>query len=179
MRWRSCVSRGCAELHSQLGLAGQNDLQQLGIVRLEIGKHAHGFEHGVVEILRFVHDQDKTFPRKQFFKQDLVQFAVHGDETHPLHIDGQLLQDVLDKFAAIALRLEQKHGARSVAQLFHQLVQEGGLAHSRLGDQRKKSPIVRNSKGEGGERLAVSPAGVQVRRVRRHSKGLFPQTVEI
>ena len=96
------------ELRGQLGLAGQNDLQQLGVVRLEIGKHAHGFEHGVIEILRFVHDQDKTFPRKQFFKQDLVQFAVHGDEAHPLHIDAQLVQDVLDKFAANCTASETK-----------------------------------------------------------------------
>ena len=79
---------GLRELGGQGRLAGQNDLQQLGIVSLEIGKHAHGFQNGVIQILGFVHDQDKALAGEQFFKQDLVQLPVHGDEAHAFGLDA-------------------------------------------------------------------------------------------
>ena len=75
------------QLVRQLGLAGENDLHQLRFGRLEIGKHAHRFKHGIVEILCFVHDQNKTFPREHGVKQNLVQLIVHRDKTHSLGID--------------------------------------------------------------------------------------------
>ena len=88
------------------------------MVRLEIGKHPHGFKHGIVKILRFVHDQNKTFPGEHGLKQDLVQLIVHRDETHSIGIDVQVVKDVLEKFTGVTLGLEHKHGARGIAQFF-------------------------------------------------------------
>src|SRR5580704_14086025 len=119
---------GLGELGSQRRLAGQNDLQQLGVVSLEIGKHAHGLEHVIIQVLRFVDDQHKAFSRQQFFKQDLVQYTVHRYEAHSIDVHAQSLQDVLDKFARVTLRLGHQDSSRAVSQIFQQLIQQSRFA---------------------------------------------------
>ena len=174
MRWRSCDSRGCASFRGQPRLAGQNDLQQLGVVRLEIGKHAHGFEDRVIEILRFVHDQEKAFPASNSFKQDLVQFAVHGDESHSLDINAQVLKDVLDEFARGALGLEKEHGARAVAQIFQEADRAGWFCPFPVRRLTRGNPRLSAIPRERDvERLAVGLAGIEVRRVGSHPEWLF------
>src|SRR4029077_14943362 len=120
------------EFLSELRLPGQNDLQQFGVASLEVGKQANGFQHGIVEVLRFIDDQHKAPAGQHFRKQYFVQLAVHSDEPHGRRINAQVGEKVLEKFAGVALRLEEKRGSRGVAKSLKNLIHEGGFAQAGL-----------------------------------------------
>ena len=71
----------------ELGLPGQNDLQQFGVRRLEVRKQPDCFEHGIVQVLRLIDDQDKSLAGQHFSKQHFVQLVVHGHESHARRVD--------------------------------------------------------------------------------------------
>ena len=54
---RQLLELGPREHRAQLGLADQDDLQQLALVGLEVGQQAQLLEHVGREILRLVDDQ--------------------------------------------------------------------------------------------------------------------------
>ena len=96
----------------QLRLTGQNDLNQLRVGRLKIGQQADRFQHRLLQILRFVHDQHEPAPAQHFLEQGLVQRAMHGDRVHPRVVHFQFIQNVAEQFPGGALRLKQENDAR-------------------------------------------------------------------
>ena len=57
----------------EFGLAGEDDLQQLFVRRLEIQKHANFFQDAIGEALRFVHDDDWGVAGAIAFPEPLVE----------------------------------------------------------------------------------------------------------
>ena len=76
-----------SEFLPELRLTGQNDLQQFGIGSLEVRKQTDGFEDRIVEVLRFIDDQDKSPACQHFSEQHFVQLVMHSHEPHAIRID--------------------------------------------------------------------------------------------
>ena len=125
---------------AELRLPRQHDLQQLRVRRFKIGKHSHGFEHGIVKVLRFVHDQHESAAGNHLREQDFVQPSVHGYNVQATGLDAQFVQKILEQLARIALGLKQENGARRFMQLVEELVQQSCLAHSRWSESNAANP---------------------------------------
>ena len=58
---------GAVQPVTQFRLAQQDNLQQLAVVRFEIGNQPHLFEQFLGQILRLVHDQNRFLARGDLF----------------------------------------------------------------------------------------------------------------
>src|SRR6202034_883715 len=143
------------QLLRQLRLAGKNDLQQFSSWSFKIRKQANRFENRRVKVLGFIDHNDEAISGARLLQQAAVEFFVHLHEILAVAVDADFRQQEAHELARTALRLKQKCGARTIAELFQQMEQQRGLAHARLGNERKKSAVGFNSVKERSQRLPV------------------------
>ncbi len=148
------------------------------MVRFVIGQQANRFQHRVLQILRFVHDQHKPPALEHLFKQGLAQPPVHGDDVRPVVFDFQFSKKVAEQLVGIALRLEQEDDTRRIAQFVHQFVKQCRLTHAGLGHKRHESPQIIDALRKRRQRLTMHSAEVEISGVRGNIKRLLAQTVE-
>src|ERR1700683_3991345 len=98
------------QLVGQFRLAGKDDLQQLGSRSFEVGEQANGFEHGRIEVLRFVDDDDETASSARLLQQHLVELLVHAHEILVVALYAQFGQKEAHKLARAALCLKKECG---------------------------------------------------------------------
>ncbi len=175
-RCRSCTRLSFISVSASCGCPAITIWISFECVVSKSRKQANRFEHRLLQVLRFIHDQDETAAAQHFLEQGLVQGAVHGDHVHAGVVDFEFVQDEAEQLARVALRLEQEHDARGFGQLFHQLIEESRLAHAGLGDQHHESAEVLDSLLQRSQRIAVRRAEVEVRGIRRNVERLLLQT---
>ena len=145
----------------ELGLTGQHDLHQFCPGSFEIGEQADGLEDFLVQILRFVNHQHEAPARAHLLGEQAVQDVVHGRQIHARDVNAEIHHDVANELARIAIGAKHKGGASLVTQVGKIMVEQGSLAHSRLGDQRQESTIAFRAVDERGERLPVLRSQIQ------------------
>src|SRR5271169_5953412 len=144
----------------------------------EIGEEPDRFQHRFLEILGLIHDHYEAPAREHLVKQNLIQFIVHGDETHSSGFDAKLAEDVAKELARIALSLEEKDSARGVGKFLHEAVEKGSLAHARVGDERHESAVVFDTVEECIQSFAVRAAQIKIVGVRGNAERLLTETIE-
>ena len=174
-RWQRSAMRclswrvlGLFEFGIELGLAGENDLQHLAAAGFEIAKKPDLFEHIPIEILRFIHDQNRGLMLVGALDQHGVEreqdFGFRSARAAKVEIVCHHLEELIGREA----RIEDKRkwrvmGGKVVAQAF----EHGGLAGSDFSGQDDETlsalhPVNR----EAGKRFFVLYAPVEKRRVR-------------
>lgn len=167
------------QFFAELRLPRQNDLHEFGVGGFEVGEHADSLKDGVLEILRFVNDEDEAASRKHFLKEDLVELVVHGHEAQAAEFDSELAHEVLKKLTGVALRLKEEDAAGSIAHTLEDLLEKSRLAHAGFGDEGHEAAIGENGVGQRVERGTVRLAGIEIRRIRRDAEGLLAQAVKV
>jgi hypothetical protein len=65
----------------ELRLARKNEVHQLHARCLEIRKHPHNFKDCLIEILRFVNDDNEALTSAEFGQQHFIQLLVHSHKV--------------------------------------------------------------------------------------------------
>src|ERR1700738_2871878 len=61
-------------------LSRENDLQQLGSRSFEIRKQSDRLQHGRMQILCLIYDNDEAPSGTRLLQEELVKFVVHADK---------------------------------------------------------------------------------------------------
>src|ERR1700679_478163 len=104
---------------------------------------------------------------------------MHARQIHACDVYAEIQQKVTNKLARIAIGAKHKSGASFVTEVGKVMVEQGRLAHSRLGDQRKESTITFRAVDKRSERFPVLRSQVQEPGVRRHPERLLREFVII
>ncbi len=81
------------ELVAQLGLADQDDLEELALVRLEVREQAHLLEEIRLEVLRLVDQEHHVVPGRGLLQEITVQHLDVGGPVDPPRLETELDQD--------------------------------------------------------------------------------------
>src|SRR5713226_6143824 len=101
---------GTRQFVRQNGLSDQDNLQQLGLGRLEIGKQSDRLQYRRIEVLSLVDDHDETPASPRFLYQAAVELIVHKHKILRIALDTKLRQQESHELARSALGLKQKSG---------------------------------------------------------------------
>jgi len=167
------------EFFAELRLPRENDLHKFGVGGFEVGEHADSLKDGVLEILRFVHDEDEAASRKHFVEKDFVELVVHGDKAHAVEFDSELAHEVLIKLTGVALRLKEKDTTGSVTHTLEDLLEKSRLAHAGFGNEGDEAAIGEDGVGQRVECGTVRMAGIEISRIGCDAEGLLTQAVKI
>ena len=113
---------------AQLRLAHQNNLQQLAVVGLEIREQPDLFEHGFVQILRFIDDQHRLFALLDLAQQKFVEDRerIEPIQIQPLHRQTEFRGDRLHELVGVQRGIQnQRRGVRAIELLEHRAAQRG------------------------------------------------------
>src|SRR6266851_6155412 len=174
------------EFFLELGLAREDDLQQLVRRSLEIGQQANLFEYRKRQVLRFVYDQHGGFAGAVTVEQPLIELHELLALRAHVALNFKLRQDKIKQLIRIHPRIEEERGlGPAEVQPVEQTVYERGLSGSHLAGQRDESLSPLDTVHQSGERFLnwrcqqeVTRIGIDVERTFFQSKkalvhGLF------
>ena len=159
----------------ELRLAEQDDLQQLALVRFQIGEQPHLLQHVGREILRLVDDQHRV-PAPGMGVEQVVVDAVdeHLDAGIAGRVgDAEFDADGREQFLHRQLGVEDVGDIAGFRNLLEQAAADGRLARSDLAGEQDESAIAAHAVEQVRERLLVALAQVEVARVRRNGERRF------
>ncbi len=120
-------------------LASEEDLYQLRLWDLEVGKHSHGFQDGVVKVLRFINHYDEASTCAEFAQQNPIQLTFHSNEVIFPVTDSEVGHQGAQKSMRVALRLHQEGRAGGVSQGLQEVKEQSRFAHPWLCNQGHES----------------------------------------
>jgi hypothetical protein len=174
---------GPLEHRSQLGLADQDDLQQLPLVGLEVGQEAQLLEHLRREHLRLVDDEDVVLADGVGLQQEVVERVDVRLDRRRRHLGGsgrdvELVADRLQELHHRELRVEDVGDVAALGDLLEKAAADRRLACADLAREQDEAAAAADAVEQVGERLAVALAHVEVARVRRERERLLLEAEE-
>ncbi len=160
-------------------LAGKNDLHQFLARRFKIREHADDFQHGLVEILRFVDHYNEPLARSGMLQQSLVHLRLQLDQVAAVVFDSQIDEHAAQQITRTALGLKEEYGASRSLKLLQEMEKNGGLSHPRLGNQCRKPAPNRDAIKRGCKRFTMRWTEIQISRVRGYPERLLREFVEV
>src|SRR5437763_6805186 len=103
--------RRVGELRLELGLPGEEDLEDLLACRLEVRQQAELLEDARIEVLRLVDQQGDVAAGAGVLDQELVQTVEAAELARRLGRDAELDQDVLEDLVEADRRVHQEDRA--------------------------------------------------------------------
>ncbi len=165
---------------AQLGLANQEDLQELVLGGLEIGQQSNLLHDLRPEILRLVDDQHRPSATGMGVEQKEVQ-TVHQRLRGLLgsrHIEAELVADGMQELHPGQRRIQHQRNVHALGQLLQKGATDRGLAGTHLAGQEHEAAAVAGTIEEMRQGLTVLSAQEQILRVRRDGEtGLFQAKV--
>ncbi len=174
------AQRLLVEAIGELGLADQDQVEQLDRRRLDVGEEPHFLEQLVGEALRLVDDQR----RQAAGLVALVHVALELGEEAGFGLRAALVEVEAAGDELVELRAGQRRvGQQDVAVLRPALLvqggaQDGGLAGAGVAEQHRQAARRRQAVAQRAERLAVAGRQEQEARVRREIERAFAKSVE-
>ena len=165
---------------AQLGLADQDDLQQLALARLEVGEQAQLLQHVGRQVLRLVDDEHVVAPGGVGAQQEVVQrieVVLHRGRllVAARHGDVELVADRLQQLDHRELGIEDVGDVAVGRDLLQEQAAHRGLAGADLARQQHEAAPAAQPIEQVGQRLPVALAHEQVARVRRDGERLALQ----
>ena len=147
----------------QLGLADEDDLEQLRRRRLEIRQEAHLLEHLDGEVLRLVDDQHRPAAARVSVEHVRVQRVhEHLRAVGPRGIrDTQLVADRREKLETAHRRVQDERDVDVVREMLQEIAAQRRLSGSDLPCQLNEAPSLGNAVQEMREPLPVTLAEIQ------------------
>lgn len=139
------------EVFPKLGLAHEDDLQELAFVSFEIGEKPDLFEEVVGHVLRFVDDENGVLVLVDEAEEEFVEEGggFEAVEVEAADIEAEFHGDGFDEAIAVEHGVEDEGGFPLGPELFEHGAADGGLASA-------------NFAGELNESLALPDAVKQV-----------------
>lgn len=154
------LERGRVEAGGELGLAGQDDLDELAVFGFKVGDEAEHFENGVVEILGFVDDEDDAFAEASLFGEEVFEAGVEDDGIG-VGGNAEVGDEVAKHFGGPALGLENEGGGGVAFEGAHEVEEESGFSHSGNSSEADETAAGLDGPDERGEGFAVGGAGIE------------------
>ena len=159
----------------EFGLGEEDDLQQLGGLRFEVGEQADFFQrlgrHGV----RFVDHDDDPLAGRVTLDQCILQRADHRMRGLAVGRDAQFVGDGAEDFVARQRRVGQVERFDVGRQAFEQHAAEHGLAAADFAGDLDDAFVLGDGVDQRVERRAAVGAGKEEIGMRRDAKGRFAQ----
>ena len=162
----------------ELGLAHQQDLEQLVGRRLEVREESDLLERLGRQVLGLVDDQHGVEPGPASLDQEGVQRDQALSVARAGPRGAEVLQGILEEIVERKRRVEDEGGGRVAIEPPEQRVDERGLAAADLARQDEKPLLFLDPIDELGEGLAVARGQDEEARVRRHAERLFLEPVK-
>ena len=180
---RQLLELGPLEHRAQLGLADEDDLQQLALVGLEVGEQAQLLEHVGREHLRLVDDEDVVLADGVGLEQEVVERVDVGLDRRRLAVGGgdrhvELVADRLQQLDHGELRIEDVGDVAALRDLLEEAAADGRLAGADLAREQHEAAAAADAVEQVRQRLAVALAHVEVARIRRERERLLLQAEE-
>ena len=159
----------------QLGLANQNDLQQLFAVGFQVGEQANLLQHVKVQMLGLV-DQQYGFAAAIVVFQQIPMQAVgqcfEGVSVLVI-IDSQLIADSGKQLHRIECGVENNGDIGVLRQLLKQAAVNRGLASAHLSRQQNKAAASADAIEQVRQSIPVTGTHKEIARIDRYRKGRF------
>jgi hypothetical protein len=176
---RELPQLGAVQHLAQLGLADQDDLQQLLGLGLEVGQQAHLLEHVGREVLRFVDHQHHASALGVCLQQaetEQVDQVLEAALGARLHRDAQLLADGQQEFCGGHARVQDQRDLGVLGGLGQQRAHHRGLAGADFTGQLDEAARLVDAVHQVRQGLRMPFREEQVARIGRDRKGLFVQS---
>jgi hypothetical protein len=170
---------GPAELVTQLGLAHEEDLDELPPRRLEIREHPHFLEHGGGQVLGLVDDDDDVSPGRCLLQEVVVQRVDHLDPPHARTGQLEVPEHELQELHEAHGRVEDEDGSDIRPESTEEVTDQGRLPGADLSEDQDESLALLYAVDRGGQGLFVRLAHEQVARVWREGKRALTQSIEL
>ena len=157
----------------ELRLAHQNDLQQLGLVRFQVGQEPHLLQYVETEVLRLVDQHDHPSAPRMGIQQVPVERIDQLLETgaRPRVGDVQLITNAGQQLAGIQARIEDQRDVDVFRELVEQRPAKRGLAGSHLAGEHDKAAADTDPVQQMRQRLPMLGAEIQIAGIGRDRKG--------
>jgi hypothetical protein len=171
---------GLGQHGAQLGLADQDDLQQLALAGLQVGQQAQLFQHLGRQVLRLVDHQHVVVALGVAVQQvavDGVDIAFHAQRAGGCgrQLDAELVADRQQQFLDRQLGIEDVGQAAVVGNLLDEAAAHRGLAGADLARQQDEAAAAADAVQQVGQRLAMALAHEEVARIGRDRERLLLQ----
>ena len=170
---RELLEIGARQQRAQLGLADENDLQQLAFGGLEVGEQAQEFEQFGSQALRLVDDEQALLAARMAVEQEAVEridaglgarrrLAVQGAGVDA---DAELLADGLQQLQRRQQRVVEVGDAAALGHLLEEAAAHRRLAGADAAGQQHEAAAALQAVEQVCQRLAVALAQVQEARI--------------
>ena len=162
---------------AELGLAHENDLQQLSVVGFEIGKKADLLEQFISQILRFVDDQDCVLAALDLLQKEMVDDGESVEAIQSINGQAILESDGFDQLFGTHDRVQNERGGILAFKRFEHGAAKGGFAGPHFAGQLDEAFSFANAVKQVIQRLAMFGAIKQEPRIWCNVKRRFGQAV--
>ena len=166
------------ELFFELGLAHEEDLQELARGRLQVGEDPDLLERLHAHLLRLVDDHEDRLALaargEQVLRQGGQQLALGGAPAlHP-----EVVENGPNQLGVGEVRVQHERALHAVRQLAQEGPAERGLARAHIAHEGHEPLLARDAVEESGEDLVVSLRPEEKPRVRRQDERRVLEAVE-
>src|SRR5687767_4472784 len=154
------------DLVAQVRLPGEEDLQELRLLRLQVREEADLFESRGAQVLRFVHDQQRPAALGALPDEELAEIAQQQRLRLARRIHAELDQDRFEQLPWLERRVDQTRDHRPVVQPSEDALQQRRLAGADIPRDDDEARAALDAVPDGIQRLPVHAAQIQVFRVR-------------
>jgi hypothetical protein len=168
------------QLFLELGLPGEDDLEQLVFSGFKVGEKPQVFQAPAVQVLGLVHHDHHVSAGRELFNGKFVE-AMDGFRLGQALFFGrkpQILEDHLKHLLEGDVRVEDVGHLHVLSNAIEGGPEQRGLPGAGFADHDDKPPSLPDPVDEGGEDFPVRRAQVEELRVGRDVKGLFGKFVE-
>ncbi len=153
------AQRWAGEQLLELRLAAQHHLQQLAVMRVDVGDHAQLLERMGAKILRLVDDQHRALAQLMLPDEEALEISVQADIGLAFErlVEGH--QHPFEQFAAAFLGVGQQADINVAGQLVEQVPDQRGLAGSDFSSDDRKAGMADDTVFEHGkgQPMRISP----------------------
>src|SRR3984893_1084718 len=166
------------ELLFELGLAHEQDLQELARGRLEVGEDADLLERLHAHLLRLVDDHEDRLALaargEKVLRQCGEQLALAGAPA----LDAQVVENGPNELGVREVRVQHERALHAVRELAQEGPAERGLARAHITHEGHEPFLARDAVEEGGEDLVMALGPQEEARIRREDERWVLEAVE-
>ena len=167
------------ELLAQLGLADENDLQELALVGLEVREQTHLLEELGVEVLRLVDEQDDVVTRRGLVEEKAVQNLQVRRPVELPRLEAQLREDRPHQLRCRDHRVQDERRLVGRAELGQDRPADRGLARAHLSGDLDEPLAFPDAEENVVERLAMLVREEEEPGIGRYVERRLAEAVEV
>lgn len=163
----------------QLGLADEDQVQQVVLLGVDVGEHADLFQALDAEVLRLVDDQHHRVAGGVLADQELDEIVVELDLGLAFVLQAIGHHDPLGHFAEVVVGEVDQPDTQLRPDLVEQAIDERGLAAAHLAGDDGEALAVLDAVLEQRQRRGVALRHVEERGIGQQREGAFLEAVEV